>query len=109
MATLGKVFKQKDGSYSGEVKTLTMQRPVPIAIKPITGKKESDKHPDFAVHAGSSEVGAGWNKKNRETGAPYVSLTLEAPEFSAKKLYCNLGKTPGGKENEFSVIWNAQR
>src|SRR5688572_9806009 len=109
MATLGKVFKQKDGSYNGEVKTLTMQRPVPIAIKPTTGKKESDKHPDFMVLSGSSEVGAGWNKKNRETGAPYVSLTLEAPEFSAKKLYCNLGKTLGGKDGEFSVIWNAQR
>ena len=63
----------------------------------------------FLVASGTSEVGAGWNKKNRETGAPYVSLTLEAPEFSAKKLFCNLGKTLGGKEGEFSVIWNAQR
>jgi uncharacterized protein (DUF736 family) len=108
MATIGKVTKQKDGSYTGHVKTLSMERDISISIVPIKGTPASDKHPNFKVMARDSEVGAAWNKKNQEGGA-YVSVTLEAPEFGASKLYANLGKAPDGKDGEFNLIWNARR
>jgi uncharacterized protein (DUF736 family) len=109
MATIGSVLKHKDGSFHGNVKTLSMNKSYFIDIVPIKGPKLSDTHPDYRVSVGDSEVGAGWKKKSKKNGTEYVSLTIEAPEFGSQKLYCNLGKAPGGKEGEFNLIWNARR
>ena len=111
MATIGRVRKEKDGSYVGNVQTLSMDNPIGIKVTPIKAPKKSEKHPDFLITArGNSEVGAGWNKKNTEDGSTYTSLTLEAPEFGDKVLYCNLGKAPDSKDGmEFNLIWNGKK
>jgi uncharacterized protein (DUF736 family) len=109
MATIGSVVKQKDGSFAGSVQTLSMARSYFISVVPIKGPKASDTHPDYRVMVGDNDVGAGWKRKSKKNGSEYVSLTLEAPEFGSQRLYCNLGKAPGGKDSEFNLIWNARR
>lgn len=112
MATVGKVHRQKDGSYLGYVKTSEMKRQVNIVITPLKGPKASDRHPDFRVTVGDNEAGAAWKKKattGKNIGQEYISVTLEEPAFGPQKLYCNLGKAPDGKADEFNLIWNAQR
>ena len=49
MSTIGHVKKRKDGSYEGELKTLSVK--APILISPLKGKKTSESAPDFRVTA----------------------------------------------------------
>ena len=106
MATIGKVTKQKDGSYKGELKTLSVQ--ANITIVPVKDKA-SEKHPDFNVLSDGIHVGAGWTRKSKTSGNNYVSLSISAPEFGPKTLYANLGRAVGEKDpTVFNLIWNSQ-
>lgn len=104
MAAIGHVTKLKDGSYKGELKTLSIR--AEIIITPNTDKT-SDNQPDYRVFAEGIEVGAAWIRKSESSGKAYVSLSIAAPEFGPKKLYANLGKAAGQKDdNVFALIWN---
>lgn len=104
MPSIGFVTKQSNGGYKGFLKTLKLK--ADIDIVPNANKSHSDQ-PDFRVLSRGFELGAGWTKIGATSQKPYVSLSLAAPEFGAKKLYANLGRAADqDDEDAFAVIWN---
>ena len=62
---------------------------------------------DYRVVAGNGfEVGAGWVRQAKLSGEEYVSISLSAPEFNGV-MYGNIAPlNPGGKADEYVLIWN---
>jgi uncharacterized protein (DUF736 family) len=98
MAQIGTFTRDENGAYTGSIKTLTLN--VRASIKPCD--RDHDKAPDFRVTAGAVEFGAGWSKTARETGAEYLSLTLDDPSFTAP-VYASLIQ---GDKGEHKLIWS---
>ena len=103
MPAIGYVTKHDDGSYKGQLRTLSIR--ADIDIQP-TARKANDRQPDYRVLSDGVEVGAGWNRLAESSGREYVSLSLAAPEFGPRRLYANLGRAAGEAEDRFAVIWN---
>ncbi len=104
MPAIGYVTKQANGSFKGQLKTLSIRAEVEII--PNRGKA-SETQPDYRVSAGGVEVGAGWIRTGEVSGKDYVSLSLAAPEFGPRRLYANLGRAAGqDDEDAFAIIWN---
>jgi uncharacterized protein (DUF736 family) len=103
MPAIGFVAKQSNGSFKGQIKTLSIR--AEIEILPNCSKT-SEVQPDYRVSAGGVEVGAGWIRTGETSGRDYVSLTLAAPEFGPRRIYANLGRAAGQDEDSFAIIWN---
>ena len=103
MPAIGTVTRLEDGSFKGQLKTLSIK--ADITIQP-NDRKASDVQPDYRVFSGEVEIGAGWMRRSETTGRDYVSLSLAAPEFGPRRLYANLGRAHGGGEDNFALIWN---
>lgn len=103
MPAIGYVTKQSNGTYKGQLKTVSIR--ADIDIVPNTAKA-ADTHPDFRVLTQGVEIGAGWTRLGETSGKPYVSLSLAAPEFGPRKLYANLGRAVGHDDEVYAVIWN---
>jgi|HubBroStandDraft_1064217.scaffolds.fasta_scaffold605624_1 uncharacterized protein (DUF736 family) len=105
MPAIGYVTKLPDNQgYRGTLRTLKLRAPIEIVPNP---RKTAENHPDFLVLSQQFECGAGWSRKNEETGEKYVSLSLAAPELGPKKLYANLGRAAGQDDDDtFAIIWN---
>jgi uncharacterized protein (DUF736 family) len=102
MATIGLVTKKNNGSFEGHLRTLSIN--APITIQPVTPINNTS--PAYRIVSNGAEVGAGWIKKAKASGEPYVSLTFEAPELPSK-IYANLGQAAGqDDEDVFAIIWN---
>ena len=105
MAQIGFVIKQANGSYQGQLRTLTIKAPIRIMLN--RAKQPETKQPDYLVYSGDVEVGAGWDKIGQESEAPYVGLKLAAPEFGQRPLYANLGQAARQDDPDlFAIIWN---
>lgn len=110
MSTIGTVQKQPDGSFVGFITTLTVDatvRIVPVSDKP------SDDLPDYRVFGRPNgdgkrrecELGAGWIRTSKTTGAEYVSLKLDDPSLRGP-IYANLGRASGEHDDDvYAVIW----
>jgi uncharacterized protein (DUF736 family) len=107
MPAIGYVTKQSDGSYKGELKTLSIRTALEIRPNP---NKQNDKQPDYRVVANQNiEIGAAWIKVGQESNPEYVQLSLAAPEFGRRKLFANLGKAAGQDDADvFAIIWNPE-
>ncbi|WP_454882605.1 DUF736 domain-containing protein [Sphingomonas oryzagri] len=104
MPAIGYVSKQSNGSFKGQLKTLSIRAEVEIIPN---RSKTSDAQPDYRVSAGGVEVGAGWVRTGEASGRDYISLSLAAPEFGPRRLYANLGRAAGqDDEDAFAIIWN---
>jgi uncharacterized protein (DUF736 family) len=104
MTAIGYVRKENDGSYRGNLKTVSIQAEIDIVPNL---QKTADGHPDYRVLTQGIEIGAGWLKRGETSGKEYVSLSIAAPEFGPKKLYANLGRAAGAEDdNLYAVIWN---
>ncbi len=104
MPAIGYVTRQSNGSYKGQLKTVSIR--AEIEILPNKGKS-SDSQPDFRVLSQGVEVGAGWLRTGENSGKEYVSLSIAAPEFGPRKLYANLGRAAGQDDDDtYAVIWN---
>ncbi|MGA0606584.1 DUF736 domain-containing protein [Phenylobacterium sp. VNQ135] len=100
MATIGTFHKQADGSYSGAIKTLSLN------VKTAqfrASDKDNDKAPDFRIFAGQTEFGAAWKKTSREN-RDYLSVKLDDPSFPAP-IYASLVDAEDG----YSLIWSRSR
>ncbi len=103
MPAIGHVTKGEDGSFKGQLHTLSIK--AGITILPNTAKT-SEAQPDYRVVSGEIEIGAGWLRRSEASGRDYVSLSLAAPEFGPRRLYANLGRAAGQGEACFALIWN---
>jgi uncharacterized protein (DUF736 family) len=104
MAAIGYVTRQEDGSFKGQLRTLSIR--ADIEIMP-NRRKNTEGQPDYRVVTNGIEVGAAWRRVSRDSGTSYVSLSLAAPEFGPRKLYANLGRAAGqDDDNVLAVIWN---
>ena len=104
MPAIGYVTKQSNGSFRGQIRTLSIRADVEIVPN---RSKASEHQPDYRVSAGGVEVGAGWIRTGEASGKDYVSLSLAAPEFGPRRLYANLGRAAGQDDDDaFAIIWN---
>lgn len=104
MPAIGYVAKQSNGSFKGQLKTLSIRTEIEIVPN---RSKSFETQPDYRVSAGGVEVGAGWIRTGEVSGKDYVSLSLAAPEFGPRRLYANLGRAAGQDDDEaFAIIWN---
>jgi len=98
MAQIGTFTRNDDGSFAGTIRTLTFN--TKATIKPVA--KDSERSPDYRVAANGVELGAGWSKAARESGAEYVSVKLDDPSFTAP-VYATLVQGDG---SEHKLIWS---
>jgi uncharacterized protein (DUF736 family) len=78
MATLGAFSAHADGSFSGAIRTLSLNVKS-VTIRPAD--KTGERSPDYRVFAGQVEFGAGWKKTSKDKNE-YVSLKLDDPSFA---------------------------
>ena len=105
MTQIGIVTRQADGSYKGQLKTLSIRASITIA--PNLAKEPDTKQPDYRVLANGTEIGAAWIRTSETSGKEYVTVALAAPEFGPRRLYANLGKLAGQDDDDvFALIWN---
>ncbi len=104
MPAIGYVAKAENGSFKGQLKTLSIRAEITIVPN---ARKTNSTQPDFRVVSGDVEIGAAWNRRSEATGNDYVSLSLAAPEFGPRRLYANLGRVAGMEDDDrFAIIWN---
>ena len=99
MATIGSFTQQADGSYSGSIKTLTLN----VKAKFTVTEGDSERGPDFRIFAAATEFGAAWRKTARETQREYLSVKLDDPSFPAP-IYSTLSETDA--TGEYALIWS---
>ena len=105
MAQIGYVQRQEDGSYQGQLQTLSIKAALRIA--PNESKRPDTNQPDYRIHSRGVELGAGWIRTSASSGQKYVSLSFEAPEFGQRRLYANLGQAADQDDPDvFAIIWN---
>src|SRR6202012_1440931 len=79
---IGKFHKMDDGSYSGEIHTLTTSN---VAVKIVPVARESANQPNFRIWSTflfkEYEVGAAWTKTG--VNGDFLSVVLDGPELGA--------------------------
>jgi len=106
MASIGTVTKREDGSYEGELRTLSTR--AEIVILPVAEKTAANQ-PDYRVLSQGIEIGAGWVRLGQSSGKEYVALSIAAPEFGSRTLYANLGRPAGLTDPDvYALIWSPQ-
>jgi uncharacterized protein (DUF736 family) len=98
MAQIGIFTRGDDGAFTGTIRTLAIN--VKATIKPVV--KDSERSPDYRVIANGVELGAGWRRATKDTGAEYVSVKLDDPCFTAA-IYVSLVQ---GDNGEHKLIWS---
>ncbi len=98
MAQIGTFTRDESKVFSGSIRTLTLN--VKATIRPV--ERDNDKAPDHRVFAGAVEIGAGWSKAARETGAEYLSLKLDDPSLPSP-IYAQLVQ---GDNGDHKLIWS---
>lgn len=91
MATIGSFILQSDGSYSGSIKTLTLNVRAAV-LRP--NEKSDDRAPDYRILAGQTEFGAAW-KRTSQQNRDYLSVKLDDPSFPAP-IYASLVEAEDG-------------
>ncbi len=100
MANIG-TFTTQNGSYTGTVRTLTLN----VKVRLVPSDKASENAPDYRVVAGNGlEIGAAW-KKLSKAERPYLSVTLDDPSFPAT-LYARLVE---GEDGVHNLIWSRSK
>ena len=104
MAAIGYVNGSIDKGFVGQLKTLTIRAGIEVRTN---RSKAGETQPDYRVYSDGVEIGAGWIRTGEASGRDYVSLTLAAPEFGPRRLYCNLGRAAGQDDDDsYALIWN---
>ena len=98
MAQIGSFARGDDGAFAGTIRTLNIN--TKATIKPVA--KEGERSPDYRVAANGVELGAGWSKAAKDSGAEYVSVKLDDPSFTAP-VYATLVQ---GDNGEHRLIWS---
>ncbi|KHK89062.1 DUF736 domain-containing protein [Novosphingobium malaysiense] len=103
MSAIGYVQRQRDGSFKGAIRTLSVRAEIEI----VPNRDKTGEQPDYRVHASGVELGAGWIRTGEVSGREYVRLAMAAPELGPRTLYANLGRAAGqDDEDTFAILWN---
>jgi uncharacterized protein (DUF736 family) len=97
MAQIGTFTRSENGSFSGTIRTLTLN--VKATLRP--SEKDNDKAPDYRIFAGAIECGAAWKKTSRDD-REYLSVKLDDPSLPAP-IYASLVE---GDTGEHRLIWS---
>jgi len=97
MAQIGTFTRGEDGTFSGTIRTLSLNiRARFIPAEP----SQNDKAPDLRVLAGNIEIGAAWKRTSKENTV-YHSVKLDDPSFPAP-IFANLVEVEGG----YALVWS---
>lgn len=103
MPAIGYVQRQNDGSFKGNLRTLTIN--AEIAIVPNRGKQ--GEQPDYRVMSGGVDLGGGWIRMGEVSQREYVRLAISNPDLGSRTLYANLGRAAGQDDDDtYAIIWN---
>jgi uncharacterized protein (DUF736 family) len=97
MAQIGTFTRAEDGSYTGTIKTLSLNikaRFLPAELS------ENEKAPSLRVMAGNVEIGAAWQRTSKDNTV-YHSVKLDDPSFPAP-IYANLATVDEG----YALVWS---
>jgi len=97
MAQIGTFTRDEDGSYTGTIRTLSLD--IKVRFVP-TEPSQNDKAPDLRVLAGNVELGAAWKRLSKENTV-YHSVKLDDPSFPAP-IYANLVAVDDG----YALVWS---
>lgn len=98
MATIGSFTRDEAGTFTGTIRTLTLN--VKASIKPAP--RDNDKAPDYRVLNGAGvEFGACWTRTSRDD-RPYISVKLDDPSLPAP-IYATLVE---GEDGQHNLIWS---
>ena len=79
MSIIGTFTPTKEGGWSGNIRTLTIN--VKARFVP-NDNQENERAPAFRVFAGQSEIGAAWRERsNGEYHRDYLSVKLDDPSL----------------------------
>jgi uncharacterized protein (DUF736 family) len=100
MSIIGKFVRQDDNSFVGDIVTLSMQEK---AVRVVPAEKAHEKSPDYIITTSKGyQLGAGWKKEARDTGAFYISAKMDDPTFSAP-IYATLMANDSG---DYQMVWS---
>jgi len=103
MPAIGYVQRQSDGTFKGQLRTLSIRADIEL----IPNRHKSGEQPDYRVLAGGVELGGGWIRTGEVSQHEYIRLAMSAPELGARTIYANLGRAAGQDDDDsFAIIWN---
>ena len=97
MAQIGTFTRAEDGSYTGAIKTLSLNikaRFIPAEPSP------NEKAPALRAMSGNVEIGAAWQRTSKENTV-YHSVKLDDPSFPAP-IFANLVAVDDG----YALVWS---
>ena len=97
MAQIGTFTRAEDGSYTGTIKTLSLNIKARFLL---AEPSENEKAPSLRIMAGNVEIGAAWQRTSKENTV-YHSVKLDDPSFSAP-IYANLVAVDEG----YALVWS---
>lgn len=102
--SLGIITPTEEGNFEG---FLSMGVRDNVRVLKNTVKTPKSKEPDYRIIGDKlGECGAGWNKVGLTSGKPFISITLEHPNISDRKVYASTGLVKGSKDKSLAMIWN---
>jgi uncharacterized protein (DUF736 family) len=97
MAQIGTFTRAEDGSYSGTIKTLSLN--IKARFLPAE-PSDKEKAPNLRAMAGNVEIGAAWQRTSKDNTA-YHSVKLDDPSFPAP-IYANLVVV----DDCYALVWS---
>ena len=102
--SLGIITPTDDGNFEG---FLSMGVRDNVRVLKNMARTPKSKEPDYRIIGDKlGECGAGWNKIGQTSGKPFISITLEHPNISDRKVYASTGLVKGSKDKSLAMIWN---
>jgi len=106
LGPLGIITPTEEGNFEG---FLSMGVRDNVRVLKNTVKTPKSKEPDYRIIGDKlGECGAGWNKVGQTSGKPFISITLEHPNISDRKVYASTGLVKGSKDKSLAMIWNPE-
>jgi len=101
MSVIGTFKPDKDGGWSGTIRTLTID----VKARLVPNDNQANEHaPAFRIYAGPSELGAAWRQRtNGENPREYLSVRLDDPSLP-EPVSAAMFETADGLEAQ--LVWN---
>lgn len=103
MPAIGYVQRQSDGSFKGQLRTLSIRADIEL----VPNRHKSGEQPDYRVLSNGVDLGGGWRRVGEVSEREYVRLAMSAPELGPRTIYANLGRAAGQDDDDaLAIIWN---